>query len=73
MIIVLTFKHINMLVNNEVKEKKNQAELKDISESNKKLTSVVGIRITNEQLHKLKKEAITEKRSIANYIKSKLF
>jgi uncharacterized radical SAM superfamily protein len=47
-----------MLVNNEVKEKKNQAELKDISESNKKLTSVVGIRITNEQLHKLKKEAI---------------
>lgn len=55
------------------KKEKKQAELKDVSESNKKLTTVVGIRVTNEQLHKLKKEAITEKRSISNFIKSKLF
>ena len=61
-----------MIINNGKKEK-TQAELKDISEVNKSLSSVVGIRINNEQLHKLKQEAIKEKRSISNLIKSKLF
>jgi hypothetical protein len=61
-----------MIINNGKKEKK-QAELKEISEVNKSLSSVVGIRLNNEQLHKLKQEAIKEKRSISNLIKSKLF
>lgn len=61
-----------MIINSGKKQKK-QAELKDISEANKSLSSVVGIRLSNEQLHKLKQEAIKEKRSISNLIKSKLF
>lgn len=71
--IVLIIKSINMLVNNEVKAKKLNQQVKELNQENKLLSSVVGIRVSNVQLEQLKAEAKKEKRSISNLIKSKLF
>lgn len=62
-----------MIINNEVKAKKLNQEVKQLNQENKSLSSVVGIRISNVQLEQLKSEARKEKRSISNLIKSKLF
>lgn len=62
-----------MIINNEVKAKKLNQEVKQLNQENKSLSSVVGIRISNVQLEQLKSEARKQKRSISNLIKSKLF
>lgn len=62
-----------MLLKNQSDEQKKQTLLQDVKESNKSLYSMVAFRLTNQQLHKLKLEAVKEKRSVSNYIKTKLF
>jgi len=62
-----------MLLKNQLDVQKKQTLLQDVKESNRNLHSMVAFRITNEQLHKLKLEAVKEKRSVSNYIKAKLF
>ncbi len=62
-----------MILKDQTTEKKKQAQLQDLKESNKELHSMVAFRLTNEQLHKLKLEAVKESRSVSNYIKTKLF
>ena len=61
------------LINDQQKEAKRTTLLNDLSETNKNLNSIIGFRVSNDELHKLKLEAIKEKRSISNLIKSKLF
>lgn len=61
------------LINEKERSIKRAAQLKDLSETNKALSSVIGFRVSNEELHKLKLEAIKEKRTLSNLIKSKLF
>jgi hypothetical protein len=62
-----------MILKEQTTEKKNQLQLRDVKQSNKELYSMIAFRVTNEQMHKLKLEAVKEKRSMSNYIKTKLF
>lgn len=61
------------LINDQQKEAKMTALFKDLSETNKNLNSIIGFRVSNDELHKLKLEAIKEKRTLSGLIKSKLF
>lgn len=54
-------------------ERVNTPNEKTLSVEQKIADASVSIRITSEQLQLLKIEANKEKRSISNYIKSKLF
>jgi hypothetical protein len=60
------------IINDKQRADKLTAQLKEISESNKKLDAYVGFKLTNEQLHKLKLKAQSENRTISNYIKNQL-
>jgi hypothetical protein len=62
-----------MILKEQTTEKKNQLQLRDVKQYNKELYSMIAFRVTNEQMHKLKLEAVKEKRSMSNYIKTKLF
>jgi hypothetical protein len=44
-----------------------------IKTSNESKSTMIGFRLSSNQLHQLKLEAAKEKRTISNFIKSKLF
>lgn len=57
-----------MLINTEPKQS-SQTQRTDQDNSE----SIVAFRLTSKQLEELKSNAIKEKRSVSNFIKSKLF
>lgn len=70
----VTIKFLNMpLLNNHQRDAKKTSLLKDLNETNNNLNSIVGFRVTNVELYKLKLEAIKKKRTLSGLIKSKLF